>query len=234
MTGPPSSTGSVTTEEGQPRAPLSSHTLVSSRALVSNHAGAALGGQMPASAKPAAVNMMTTVRFDAGGANRISRRSAEVAETGVVRPRGTFRPTTVALFDRSGYVSVGSARFVIFVAVSLIVFLGILVFVMRKRAEPASRVLVAVVSVVVVVGGMLFAKLANNAGWPWWIYYAVPAGATLLLPPLVFRFSRSELIQYLCLALISSPVIHALFSFLLDWHEYLPFFRVPSWRELLG
>jgi len=129
-------------------------------------------------------------------------------------------------------VDVASAQFVVFIVVSLAVFVGILALVMRKRATPASRPLVAVVSVVVVVVGMLFAKFTQNAGWPWWIYYTVPAGATLLLPPLAFRFSRSELLLYLCLAFASSPVIHVLFSFLFNWHEYLPFFYVPWWRDL--
>ena len=129
-------------------------------------------------------------------------------------------------------MDVASAQFVVFIVVSLAVFVGILALVMRKRATPASRPLVAVVSVVVVVVGMLFAKFTQNAGWPWWIYYTVPAGATLLLPPLAFRFSRSELLLYLCLAFASSPVIHVLFSFLFNWHEYLPFFYVPWWRDL--
>jgi hypothetical protein len=129
---------------------------------------------------------------------------------------------------------VGSVRFIVFVGVSLVVFVGILALVMRKRATPASRAAVAAVSLVVVVGGMIFAKVAQNAGWPWWIYYPAPAALTLVLPPLVFRFSRSELLLYLCLAFASSPLIHVMFSFLFDWHDYLPFFYVPWWRDLTG
>ena len=55
----------------------------------------------------------------------------------------------------------------------------------------------------------------------------------LALPPLVFRLSRRNLWQHLILAFLSSPVIHILFSLLLDWHEYMPFVRVPSLRSLL-
>jgi hypothetical protein len=128
---------------------------------------------------------------------------------------------------------VGSPRFIAFVAVTLVVFVGILALVMRGRAAPTSRVAVAAVSLVVVIGGMIFAKAAQNAGWPWWIYYPVPAALTLVLPPLVFRFSRPELVLYLCLAFASSPVIHVVFSFVLGWHDYLPFFHVPWWRDLV-
>jgi hypothetical protein len=127
-----------------------------------------------------------------------------------------------------------AARFSIFVVVSLIAFVAILYFVTRQRAQRPGHVVVAAVAAVVVVGGMLFAKFGNNAGFAWWIYYTVPALATLLLPPVVFRFSGKELAQYLVLAFLSSPVIHVVFSFLLDWHEYMPFIPVPSLKSLLG
>ena len=125
-------------------------------------------------------------------------------------------------------------RFPIFILVSLVVFVGILLFVTRKRAERPGLALVLGLASVVVVGGMLFAKLGANAGWPWWIYYTVPALATLLVPPIVLRFSPGELGWYLILAALSSPVIHVLFSFFLGWHEYMPFVRIPSLRELLA
>lgn len=70
-------------------------------------------------------------------------------------------------------------RFPIFIGTTLAEFVGILRVVMRKRAAMPSWRTVAVVSVIVVVGGMLFAKLTQNGGWPWWIYYTVPAAVTL-------------------------------------------------------
>ena len=85
----------------------------------------------------------------------------------------------------------------------------------------------------VVVGGMVFAKLGQHAGWPWWIYYSVPAAVTLVLPPAVLRFSTGELVEYLVLAALSSPLIHVAFSFFPGWHEYMPFFHVPSLSETL-
>jgi hypothetical protein len=127
-----------------------------------------------------------------------------------------------------------AGRFSVFVLVSLIAFIAILYFVTRHRSLRPKGLTVIAVAVLVVVGGMVFAKFGNNAGLPWWIYYTLPALATLLVPPLVFKFSGKELLQYLLLAFLSSPVIHVVFSFLFDWHEYMPFIHVPSLRSLLS
>lgn len=125
-------------------------------------------------------------------------------------------------------------RFAVFVLVSLLVFVAILRLVTRRRAHRPRLAAVLTVAFIVVVCGMIFAKFGNNAGLPWWIYYTVPALVTLVLPPVVFRFSGKELAKYLLLAFLSSPVIHVAFSFFLDWHEYMPFIPVPSLRQLLS
>ena len=125
-------------------------------------------------------------------------------------------------------------RFPVLIAVSLIVFIVILRFVVRRRPDQPSILRVVAVAAIVVVGGMLFAKTTQNAGWPWWIYYTVPALATLALPPAAFRFSGQELWRYLVLAFLSAPAIHVAFSFFLDWHDYMPFLPVPSLQDLLG
>jgi hypothetical protein len=132
-------------------------------------------------------------------------------------------------------MAAGNVRFAVFMLVTLVVFVGILLAVTRRRAPHPSLVVIAVLSVVVVIGGMLFAKLGNNAGWPVWIYYAVPALATLVLPPIALRMRpRAELWQYLVLAFASSPAIHVAFSFFVGWHDYLPFFYVPALKQLTG
>lgn len=125
-------------------------------------------------------------------------------------------------------------RFWIFMLVSFAVFIAILGFVTRRRAERPRTAVIVAVSAIVVTGGMLFAKFGSNAGLPWWIYYGVPALATLLLPPVAFSFSGRELGQYLVLALLASPAIHIAFSLFLGWHEYMPFIPVPSLRDLLA
>ena len=120
------------------------------------------------------------------------------------------------------------------VAVSLLTFIAILYFVTRHRIQRPNTLTVVAVSAVVVVGGMLFAKFGKSAGFPWWIYYTVPALATLAVPPVTFKFSGQELAQYLVLAFLSSPVIHVAFSFFFDWHEYMPFIPVPSLASLIN
>ena len=125
-------------------------------------------------------------------------------------------------------------RFWVFVLVSLVAFIVMLYFVIRRRLQRPHKATVAAVAILVVVGGMVFAKFGNNVGLPWWIYYTVPALVTFALPPVVFKFSGKELAQYLVLALLSSPVIHVTFSFLFDWHEYMPFIPVPSLKSLLA
>jgi hypothetical protein len=134
----------------------------------------------------------------------------------------------------SNYLNSVAGRFSVFILVSLIAFIAILYFVIRHRSQRPKGFTVIAVAALVVVGGMVFAKFGNNAGLPWWIYYTLPALATLLVPPLVFKFNGKELLQYLLLAFLSSPVIHVVFSFLFDWHEYVPFIHVPSLRSLLA
>jgi len=119
--------------------------------------------------------------------------------------------------------------------VTLVVLVGILLFIARQRSSRPSPTTIGLISAVVVIGGMLFAKLGNNAGWPVWIYYAAPALTTLVLPPIALRMvPRTELWQYLVLAFASSPAIHVAFSLFVGWHDYLPFFYVPSLRQLFG
>lgn len=125
-------------------------------------------------------------------------------------------------------------RFPILILVSLVVFIAIVWYVLHRRPMRPSHYAIISVSVIVVVGGMAFAKVTQNAGWPWWIYYTIPAAVTLLLPPLTFRLSWSELWRYLVLAFLSAPAIHVAFSFFLGWHDYMPFLHIPSLRSLIG
>jgi hypothetical protein len=128
----------------------------------------------------------------------------------------------------------GGGRFVIFIMVSLLVFFGILSWILRRREQRPSWRHLSTVATLVVVGGMLFAKLGQNAGLPWWVYYPVPLLLTLLLPPLSFRMRTGEVTRYLILAFLSSPAIHVCFSLLLGWKDYLPFIPVPSLSEFLS
>jgi hypothetical protein len=127
-----------------------------------------------------------------------------------------------------------ASRFPVFVLVSLVVFIAILRFVTRHRSLRPHPFAVVAVAALVVGGGMVFAKVGNNVGLPWWIYYTAPALATLIVPPVAFKLSGKEMLRYVVLAFLSSPAIHVAFSFLFDWHDYMPFIPVPSLKSLLG
>ena len=126
----------------------------------------------------------------------------------------------------------GNLRFAVFIIVALLVFVGILRIVLRSRETFPSWVWLFTTASIVVAGGMLFAKIGQNSGLPWWIYYTVPMLVTVLVPPKVFRMSQGETLTYLGLAFLSSPLIHAVFSFFLGWKEYMPFISIPAIWEL--
>jgi hypothetical protein len=116
--------------------------------------------------------------------------------------------------------------------VSLVVFIGLLIFILRGRLQrPVPRILI--LALIVVVCGMSFARITYGIGVPWWIFYGLPALITFVLPPLVLRMSRRELLLYVPLAILMSPVIHIFFSFFFGWHDYMPLFYVPWWHDLL-
>jgi hypothetical protein len=127
----------------------------------------------------------------------------------------------------------GLGKFLIYMAVALLVFVAVLVFTLRKRLKRPVFTILAL-ALVAVVGGMIFARITYGKGVPWWIFYGVPALITFALPPLVLKMSKRELLAYIPMALIMAPAIHILFSFFLGWHDYMPLFYIPSWRELFG
>ncbi len=125
-------------------------------------------------------------------------------------------------------------HFAVFVLASFVAFLALLRVIVRKRPVQPGSLSLLWVSAVVVVAGMLFAKVAANSGLPPWVYYGIPAATTILLPPVVFGMRRGEVAAYLCAASLTPAVIHVGFSLILGWKEYLPFWAVPSLRELLS
>lgn len=117
---------------------------------------------------------------------------------------------------------------------SLILFVGVLRVALHARSEAPSRWLVFGIAMVVVIGGMSFARLGATGGFPVWVYYGLPAALTWVLPPLGFRMSVRETARYLPLAMLVAPAIHVAFSLILGWKEYMPFLPVPSLGEILG
>ncbi|MEQ1487605.1 MAG: hypothetical protein ABL920_03860 [Methylotenera sp.] len=105
---------------------------------------------------------------------------------------------------------------------------------LRSRATKPPRLKVIWVALIVVVVGMVFAKLGANAGLSPAIYYGIPVITALALPPFVFNMKKWEMLKYVTLTFISSPIIHIIFSAIIGWHEYLPFWYVPSISELIN
>ena len=108
----------------------------------------------------------------------------------------------------------------------------LLIFTLRGRLKrPVFKIFI--LSFIVVVCGMSFARITYGMGVPWWIFYGLPALTTFVLPPLALRMSIRELLLYVPLAILMSPVIHIFFSFFFGWHDYMPLFYVPQWHELI-
>lgn len=106
-------------------------------------------------------------------------------------------------------MSIESPSFLLFVLVSLLVLVGILRFVMRRRVPLPPWWAIGLTAVIVTGVAIAVARLS---GVPWWIYETVPVLVKYALPPVAFRFSFRELWQYLVLALLSSPLIYLAFA----------------------
>jgi hypothetical protein len=117
-------------------------------------------------------------------------------------------------------------HFPIMIFVSLIVFLIMIRIVIGKREYIAKRKLIYLLSIVVVVLGMLFGKYGANWGLKWWIYYPIPLLMNVLLPPILLKMNSRKTLTYLGLSFLSAPLIHFLFSTILGWTEYMPFWDI--------
>ena len=123
-------------------------------------------------------------------------------------------------------------KFLVYMLFALIVFVLVLLFTLRKRPkQPVFRIVL--LSLIAVVGGMTFARITYGKGVPWWIFYGIPAFITFVLPPIVLRLTKRELIFYIPVILLMAPTIHTFFSFFFGWHDYMPLFYVPWWRDLI-
>ena len=122
-------------------------------------------------------------------------------------------------------------KFLLYMLVALIVFIGMLIFTLRSRPhKPVLRIII--LALIVVVGGMTFARIMYGKEVPWWIFYGIPAFITFVLPPLALRMNKRELSFYVPLSILMAPFIHIFFSFSFGWHDYMPLFYVPWWKEI--
>jgi len=96
-------------------------------------------------------------------------------------------------------------KFLINMVVGLTVFVFVLLLTMRKRPKkPVFKIIL--LSLIAVVGGMIFARITFAKHLPWWIFYGIPAFVTFVLPPLVLKMKKRELLFYIPVAIIMSPI----------------------------
>ena len=126
------------------------------------------------------------------------------------------------------------ARFLVLMLLSTSAFLGLVMLLTRARKQEVNPLTLLVLSLIVVSCGMTFARYGHILfGLPWWIYYGVPAGLMVFLPPLVLRMPRLETALYIASAFLLAPAIHVAVSLVLGWHDYMPFpVYVPSVVEI--
>ena len=125
-------------------------------------------------------------------------------------------------------------RFIVFILAAFLLFVAVVRWVVRGRVAKPGRWSTLVLATIVVPVGMLFARYSHIfiPDLSWIVYYGVPASITFCLPPLWFRMSRKEIVQYIPLAILMAPAIHAVFSLMVGWHDYMPFpFYIPSLAE---
>ncbi|RYG11469.1 MAG: hypothetical protein EOO07_20550 [Chitinophagaceae bacterium] len=89
-------------------------------------------------------------------------------------------------------------------------------------------------ALICVVFGMLFGKYGATFRFKWWIYYPIPMLINVLLPPILLKMKGKEIAVYLLLSFLSAPFIHLIFSVFFDWHEYMPFWNIPSFKSMVG
>ena len=86
-------------------------------------------------------------------------------------------------------------HFAVFVLASFVAFLALLRVIVRKRPVQPGSLSLLWVSAVVLVAGMLFAKVAANSGLPPWVYYGIPAATTIVRTSLTGVIRPSDKIR---------------------------------------
>lgn len=130
--------------------------------------------------------------------------------------------------------AIANLHFFIMIIASLLVFVCVIRLVITKELFRQKLPIILLLAFSIVVLGMLFGKYGTTWGLPWWIYYPVPMLANVLLPPIFLKLNFKKTLIYLTLSILSAPFIHVLFSFLLGWQEYMPFWKIPFWKTLLN
>lgn len=140
--------------------------------------------------------------------------------------------TSIVVFDVR--LSEPTFKFFTLILASLIIFLLVIWFVLGSKDFKSKIRTIILLSTLCVIIGMLIGKHGANWGLKWWIYYPIPMLMSVMLPPVVLKMATKQTVLYLLLSFLSAPFIHFVFSFLLNWKEYLPFLEIPYFKILLG
>ena len=127
----------------------------------------------------------------------------------------------------------GINQFLVYMVAAMAVDFAILTFTDHRRS-PRPYIKLILLAIIVTAGGMIFARITYGKELPWWIFFGIPVLLTYLFPPVILKMSWHELQIYTPLVLLGGPAIHIFFSFSFGWHEYMPLFYIPWWRDLIS
>jgi len=123
-------------------------------------------------------------------------------------------------------------EFFLLILISIAVMILVLYYVLKQRDENPIKQNKAIIGISFLgVVSMFIAKYGTNFEMPWWLYYPLPMFLTILVPVFYFKMNKNEIIKYILLIMISSPVIHVILS-LFGWKNYMPFIEIPTFYEL--
>lgn len=123
-------------------------------------------------------------------------------------------------------------RFLVMAAITYIAFLCVIRLVLGTQFKTRSF-LINIIGMITVYGSMLISRYGNFLKLPAYLYYALPLLITVFLPPLSLKMKSDQTLKYFAFSLITVPILHFCFSFLLGWGEFLPFIKIPSLWNIL-
>jgi len=131
------------------------------------------------------------------------------------------------------HTATANLHFSVMILASLLVFVLVIRIIVSKGQFKVKLPLILLLAFLIVIPGMLFGKFGATWGLPWWVYYPVPMLANVFLPPVFLKLDFKKTLLYLALSFLSAPLIHASFSFFLGWQEYMPFWKIPFWKNIV-
>ncbi len=130
-------------------------------------------------------------------------------------------------------LSEGTFKFLTLILASLILFHLVIWIVLGSHDFKGKLKQIILLSILCVIIGMLIGKYGASFGLKWWIYYSIPMLMSVLLPPIILRMNKKQVMVYLLLSFLSAPFMHFIFSFFFNWTEYMPFLEIPYFKTIL-